>query len=67
MDNPVSNFIDGRSGHAPERVFLRKVGGGYIFTHRLLMEYFATLEPTKQAGEGHPAAEAKPTEVGPVA
>lgn len=35
-------FLD----HAAERVFLRKVGGGYIFTHRLLMEYFAALQPT---------------------
>jgi hypothetical protein len=25
------------------RVFLRKVGGGYIFVHRLLLEYFAAL------------------------
>jgi hypothetical protein len=38
-------FLD----YAAERVFLRKVGGGYIFTHRLLMEYFATLEPSMQA------------------
>jgi hypothetical protein len=38
-------FLD----YAAERVFLRKVGGGYIFTHRLLMEYFATLGPTRQA------------------
>jgi WD40 repeat protein len=30
---------------ATERIFLRKVGGGYIFVHRLLMEYFASLEP----------------------
>jgi hypothetical protein len=37
-------FLD----YAAERVFLRKVGGGYIFTHRLLMEYFATLEPIEQ-------------------
>jgi hypothetical protein len=37
-------FLD----YAAERVFLRKVGGGYIFTHRLLMEYFATLEPIDQ-------------------
>ena len=37
-------FLD----YAAERVFLRKVGGGYIFTHRLLMEYFATLEPIRQ-------------------
>jgi hypothetical protein len=26
-----------------ERIFLRKVGGGYIFVHRLLMEHFASL------------------------
>ena len=43
----TSGFLD----YAAERVFLRKVGGGYIFTHRLLMEYFASLEPTKQAGQ----------------
>ena len=30
---------------AAERVLLRKVGGGYIFIHRLLQEYFASLEP----------------------
>jgi DNA polymerase III delta prime subunit len=32
-------------GYAVERVFLRRVGGGYIFVHRLLMEHFAALEP----------------------
>jgi hypothetical protein len=31
-------FLD----YATERVFLRRVGGGYIFVHRLLQEYFAT-------------------------
>ena len=40
-------FLD----YAAERVFLRQVGGGYIFTHRLLMEYFASLEPIGQAGQ----------------
>lgn len=30
--------------YATERILLRKVGGGYIFVHRLLMEYFASLE-----------------------
>jgi hypothetical protein len=25
------------------RIFLREVGGGYIFVHRLLMEHFAAL------------------------
>jgi hypothetical protein len=47
-------FILYRSGHIPwyltrfldyaaERIFLRKVGGGYIFIHRLLQDYFASL------------------------
>ena len=26
---------------AAERILLRKVGGGYIFIHRMLLEYFA--------------------------
>ena len=29
---------------AAERILLRKVGGGYIFIHRLLLDYFATLD-----------------------
>jgi hypothetical protein len=33
-------FLD----YATERIFLRRVGGGYIFVHRLLQEYFAGLE-----------------------
>jgi len=32
-------FLD----YAAERILLRKVGGGYIFVHRLLLEYFASL------------------------
>jgi hypothetical protein len=32
-------FLD----YATERIFLRKVGGGYIFIHRLLQDYFAEL------------------------
>jgi len=35
-----ANFLD----YAAERILLRKVGGGYIFVHRLLLEYFASLE-----------------------
>lgn len=35
-------FLD----NAAERLLLRKVEGGYIFTHRLLLEYFATVETT---------------------
>jgi hypothetical protein len=30
--------------HAAERVLLYKVGGGYVFVHRLLMEHFAALD-----------------------
>lgn len=33
-------FLD----YAAERIFLRKVGGGYIFVHRLLLEHFAERE-----------------------
>ena len=35
-------FLD----HAAERILLRKVGGGYIFTHRLLLDYLAALDST---------------------
>jgi len=34
-----ARFLD----YAAERIFLRKVGGGYIFVHRLLQDYFASL------------------------
>jgi len=37
--------------YAAERIFLQKVGGGYVFVHRLLLEHFAQLKtepsPTK--------------------
>lgn len=32
-------FLD----YAASRLFLRKVGGGYVFVHRLLLEHFAAL------------------------
>ena len=35
-----ARFLD----YATEHVLLRKVGGGYIFVHRMLLEYFASLE-----------------------
>jgi Staphylococcal nuclease homologue len=35
-------FLD----YATSRVFLRKVGGGYVFVHRMLLEYFAALHQT---------------------
>lgn len=34
-----TRFLD----YSTEHVLLRKVGGGYIFVHRLLLEYFASL------------------------
>jgi len=47
-----------RAGHFPWRavdfldrgvslVFLRRVGGGYAFIHRMLLEYFAALPPER--------------------
>lgn len=39
-------FLD----YAAERVLLRKVGGNYIFVHRLLLEYFAALN-TSSTGD----------------
>jgi len=42
--------------YAAERILLRKVGGGYIFIHRLLLEYFAAQNfmptPTRVAERG---------------
>ncbi len=35
-----SRFLD----YAAERILLHKVGGGYIFVHRLLLDYFASLD-----------------------
>ena len=34
-----ARFLD----YAAERIFLQKVGGGYIFIHRLLLEHFASM------------------------
>lgn len=35
----------------PIILYLRKVGGGYIFVHRMLMDYFAGLDPTREQSE----------------
>jgi hypothetical protein len=32
--------------YAADHIFLRKVGGGYLFIHRMLMEYSVALEPS---------------------
>ena len=34
-----ARFLD----YAAERLFLQKVGGGYIFVHRMLLEHFASM------------------------
>ena len=38
-----ARFLD----YATERIFLQKVGGGYIFIHRMLMEHFAQMKLEK--------------------
>jgi hypothetical protein len=35
-----ARFLD----YAVERIFLRRIGGRYVFVHRLLMEHFASME-----------------------
>ena len=49
-------FLD----YCVERIFLRRVGGGYIFVHRLLMEHFASLyseQPPAPSSDGGTQAE----------
>jgi predicted NACHT family NTPase len=36
-----ARFLD----YVSERLLMKKVGGGYVFYHRMLMEHFARLEP----------------------
>ena len=40
-------FLD----YATERILLRKVGGGYIFVHRLLLDFFAALNTISTSHE----------------
>lgn len=62
VQNLVLRIVIWQSGLAPLRyirflnyakdlLFLRQVGGGYIFTHRLLREYFASLSQDKEEAE----------------
>ena len=48
-----SRFLD----YTAQRIILRKAGGSYLFIHRMLMEYFASLE----AVDGDPAVNQKST------
>lgn len=40
--NTPFNFIEFLD-HCASLTFLKKVGGGYIFIHRMLLEYFADI------------------------
>jgi hypothetical protein len=59
MRKQVGTFIKTASLYAAEHIPLCKVGGGYMFIHHLLLEYFASLDtpPTPDAArakeEGH--------------
>jgi hypothetical protein len=44
------NFINFLN-YCAKLILLKKVGGGYIFIHRMLLEYFAQLTPEKRSGE----------------
>jgi hypothetical protein len=44
-------FLD----HAAERILLRKVGGGYAFIHRMLLDYFAARYVEPSSGDPRPA------------
>jgi DNA polymerase III delta prime subunit len=46
-------FLD----YAAERILLRKVGGGYIFIHRLLLEHFTTLNIVSTSAQTVPGIE----------
>lgn len=63
LQHLILRFLLWRNGSAPlnyirfldyaaERLFLRKVGGGYIFIHRMLLDYFATLYPSNSEHKG---------------
>jgi hypothetical protein len=41
-------FLD----HCAKLIFLKKVGGGYIFVHRMLLDYFADLPQSTKRGDG---------------
>jgi hypothetical protein len=40
------DFLD----YAAERIFLHRVGGGYIFIHRMLQDYFAARHMDANGG-----------------
>ena len=44
----LRRFLD----HCVERIFLQKVGGGYLFIHRMLLDYFAGLSTATELRTG---------------
>ncbi|MBV9617522.1 MAG: hypothetical protein JO031_18880, partial [Ktedonobacteraceae bacterium] len=42
-------FLD----YAAERILLRKIGGGYMFVHRLLLDYFSSLNISDKSNLSH--------------
>jgi hypothetical protein len=51
-------FLD----HAVERALLRRVGGGYIFLHRTLLEYFAEEQSAEEQSAEEQSAEEQSAE-----
>jgi len=43
MPRDYARFLD----YAVDRIFLQKVGGGYRFIHRMLLEHFANMQETE--------------------
>jgi eukaryotic-like serine/threonine-protein kinase len=54
------NFLD----HCARLILLKKVGGGYIFIHRMLLEYFAELTPKSPKPEDGQKAKGVRREIG---
>jgi eukaryotic-like serine/threonine-protein kinase len=50
MPRRYPDFLD----YAAERLFLRRVGGGYIFIQRLLQDHFATMYQAERADPSPP-------------
>lgn len=49
QDRKLIRFLD----EMKDRVFLRRVGGGWVFIHRTLLDYFASLHPNAQVEVKH--------------
>lgn len=54
---PYAKFLD----HGTSLIFLQKVGGGYIFIHRLVMEHFASMKEVSPQ-QLPPSAAAEPVQ-----